>query len=112
MYRKIRTNYGTLSVQLYDRMKIQPPVFASIADAYNHFVRHPEERQLVDNPDGWRPFGDSLDDLFDRWDKVNEALASRQNKAAGKEAPDSDPPDPPEVQNQEEPGGSPGSDPE
>lgn len=112
MHRNIRTSYGTSSVQLYDRMKIQPPLFASIGDAYKHFVRHPEDRQLVDNPDGWRPFGDSMDDCFDRMESFNDTLARHQNEGAGSEAPVSVSSEPAsEVPKREVSGDSPESDP-
>lgn len=50
----------------FDKMKIQPPVFASVADAYLHMVRHPEEMEVTENDEGYIPVYNSTDDFFDR----------------------------------------------
>ena len=81
MNRKYRDGYGTVKAEHYDRMVIQPPVFKSVADAYIHFVRHPEERQVVEDSDVF-PNYSPLDDFFDRYEEVGRRASAAEGSAS------------------------------
>lgn len=49
------------------KLKVSPPVFASPTDAWNHFIKHPEDYPLIDD-DG---FDDQLDRQCDVFDKMD-----------------------------------------
>lgn len=70
MKRNYRYCYGTRPERNFPKMSIQPPLFATIEDAYMHFVRHPEERQIFEDSGDEFTFG-ALDDVFDRMDIAN-----------------------------------------
>lgn len=76
MKRKIRLNYGSGHVRNFPAMTIQPPVFRTVEDAYMHFVRHPEERQLVED-DGEEYTYSAMDDVFDRLDLANTRIGEQ-----------------------------------
>lgn len=70
MKRNYRYCYGTRPERNFPKMSIQPPLFATIEDAYMHFVRHPEERQIFEDAGDEFTFS-ALDDVFDRMEFSN-----------------------------------------
>lgn len=73
MKRNYRYCYGTRPERNFPTMSIQSPLFATIEDAYMHFVRHPEERQIFEDNGDEFTFS-ALDDVFDRMEFSNNRI--------------------------------------
>lgn len=64
-------------------IKIKPPVFASATDAWNHFVRHPEEFLPVDEDDSLESSVSQSYTDFDVFDSLDSFMFAERTEPIG-----------------------------